>query len=126
MDPWCKEDRCITEFQPLWCASELRGTGIFDDVTGDDISRDGMPDILQRPHLFGCGAALQYGARVKYGAQVSFVRTASTMAAAVVVMNFDGIPEVLGQLQLRYDVPSTIRSTGCLFLPSLDACRTSA
>merc|ERR1712136_617183 len=64
-------------------------------VTGVDMNRDGIPDVLQQPQS-GYRAPVQYGAPVNYG---------STMTVTGVDMNRDGIPDVLQQPQVGYAAP---------------------
>eukprot|EP00450_Noctiluca_scintillans_P011998 CAMPEP_0194501182 /NCGR_PEP_ID=MMETSP0253-20130528/21718_1 /TAXON_ID=2966 /ORGANISM="Noctiluca scintillans" /LENGTH=44 /DNA_ID= /DNA_START= /DNA_END= /DNA_ORIENTATION= len=40
-------------------------------VTGVDLNRDGIPDVLQQPQV-GYAAPMQYGAPVQYGGPVSY------------------------------------------------------
>ena len=54
-------------------------------VTGVDMNRDGIPDVLQQPQV-GYGVPVQHGTFVSYG---------STMTVTGVDMNRDGIPDVL-------------------------------
>uniref|UniRef100_A0A7S1FHF2 Uncharacterized protein n=1 Tax=Noctiluca scintillans TaxID=2966 RepID=A0A7S1FHF2_NOCSC len=64
-------------------------------VTGVDLNRDGIPDVLQQPQL-GYGAPMQYGGPVNYAAQ------APMMTVTGVDMNRDGIPDVLQQPQIGF------------------------
>ena len=52
-------------------------------VTGVDMNRDSIPDVLQQPQV-GYGAPVQHGTFVSYG---------STMTVTGVDMNRDGIPD---------------------------------
>eukprot|EP00450_Noctiluca_scintillans_P006937 CAMPEP_0194482984 /NCGR_PEP_ID=MMETSP0253-20130528/4720_1 /TAXON_ID=2966 /ORGANISM="Noctiluca scintillans" /LENGTH=66 /DNA_ID=CAMNT_0039322577 /DNA_START=35 /DNA_END=231 /DNA_ORIENTATION=+ len=47
-------------------------------VTGVDLNRDGIPDVLQQPQL-GYGAPMQYGAPVQYGGPVNYAAQAPMM-----------------------------------------------
>merc|ERR1712107_956188 len=79
---------------PLQYGAPLRN-GSTMTVTGVDMNRDGIPDVLQQPQV-GYGVPLQYGAPGSYG---------STVTVTGVDMNRDGIPDVLQQPQSGYRAP---------------------
>merc|ERR1712136_449011 len=64
-------------------------------VTGVDMNRDGIPDVLQQRQV-GYGVPLQYGSPRNHG---------STMTVTGVDMNRDGTPDVLQQPQVGYGAP---------------------
>merc|ERR1712135_115778 len=64
-------------------------------VTGVDMNRDCIPDVLQQRQV-GYGVPLQYGSPRNYG---------STMTVTGVDMNRDGIPDVLQQPQVGCGAP---------------------
>merc|ERR1712012_1107965 len=78
-------------------------------VTGVDMNRDGIPDVLQQhqvsyapPMQLGQQPQVGYAAPVQYGSPLGY---GSTMTVTGVDMNRDGIPDVLQQPQVGYAAP---------------------
>merc|ERR1712107_823993 len=71
-------------------------------VTGVDMNRDGIPDVLQQPQV-------GYGVPLQYGAPGNFV---STMTVTGVDMNRDGIPDVCNNLKLVMVFPCSMERLG--------------
>merc|ERR1712062_651231 len=82
-------------------------------VTGVDMNRDGIPDVLQQPVYAAPAPAVQYAApapAVQYAAPAPAVYAAPAAAMTVtgVDMNRDGIPDVLQQpTYAQYAAPAT-------------------
>merc|ERR1719480_518505 len=78
-------------------------------VTGVDMNRDGIPDVLQQQQAYGAQQA--YGTQQAYAAPQSYghqqqaygygAPTAGTMTVTGVDMNRDGILDVLQQQQYQ-------------------------
>ena len=68
-------------------------------VTGVDMNRDSIQDVLQQPQV-GYGAPVQQGRKTFVSS-----RAGSTMTVTGVDMNRDGIPDVLQQPQVGYGAP---------------------
>ena len=90
---------------PVQCAAPVHHAAPTMTVTGIDLNRDGIPDVLQQPKV-GYAAPMQYGAPVQHGGPVSHAAALqNTMTVTGVDMNRDGIPDVLQLPHVGYGSP---------------------